>query len=47
VKTRSVLWGQSFRFAAGLLPGAGMVQASCAGGNDFNGRDTEKTLIET
>jgi len=25
-KTRKCLWGQSFRFAAGLLPGVGMVQ---------------------
>jgi len=26
VKTRECLWGQSFRFAAGLLPGVGIVQ---------------------
>jgi hypothetical protein len=25
VKTRKYSWGQSFRFAAGLLPGVGMV----------------------
>jgi hypothetical protein len=26
VKIRKSLWGQGFRLAAGLLPGAGMVQ---------------------